>query len=927
MTAKSHLSPDRIQLLQELAHTYGTPLYVYDMEQIKRNFLSFKQAFNARKSLICYALKANSNLSVLRLLAELGSGADCVSIGEVKRALLAGIPKYKIIFSGVGKKDDEIKEALELGILFINVESCVSIGEVKRALLAGIPKYKIIFSGVGKKDDEIKEALELGILFINVESFEELKRVEAIAKSLADSACSDRVGFLAKNGDCGGESALITTQGKSLDSPCKAPFLAQKSCREQTALESTFSQSPTANKKVDSSTATTLSEPAKDSRIFTQDAASVSEPQSAKTESAFDNHATGGRIFLKKHRLSASGIPCFDEKVGLCSGEQGDKTCGLSRELATNSPLFRKKPTPETQKARISIRVNPNIDAKTHPYISTGLHENKFGVDMESAKQMYLYAHKSAFLEPVGIHFHIGSQLTDLEPLTQAARKIADLARSLLALGVNLRFFDIGGGLGIRYEDEKPIDLYSYAQGILSTLSGCDWTIICEPGRRIVGDSGLLLTQVISQKLTESKRFVIVDAGMNDLVRPALYGAYHQPIILQNSACSDRVGFLAKNGDCGGDSALITTQGKSLESPCKAPFLAQKSCREDIALESTFSQSPTAILRILEEDNQGGLEKSSLSSLRADEIGVAIHKNNAQKTQNLESTFETSANSQAQSVASLEKVDSSTATTLSEPAKDSRIFNAQKTQNLESTFETSANSQAQSVASLEKVDSSTATTLSEPAKDSRIFTQDAASVSEPHNEKTESVFDNHAAGGRIFDEKVGLCSGEQGDKTCGLSTQRATNSPLFRKKPTPETQKAESPSTADIVGPVCESSDTFCKNIALPPLHNGALLGFSNAGAYGYSMASTYNARMRPAEVGIYADGARLIKPRESLHNGALLGFSNAGAYGYSMASTYNARMRPAEVGIYADGARLIKPRESFEASVADELALLDSSK
>ena len=519
MTAKSHLSPERIQLLQELAHTYGTPLYVYDMEQIKRNFLSFKQAFNARKSLICYALKANSNLSVLRLLAELGSGADCVSIGEVKRALLAGIPKYKIIFSGVGKKDDEIKEALELGILFINVES-----------------------------------------------FEELKRIESITKLLVDS---------------------------------------------------------------------------------------------------------------------------------------------------------RTNPSPESTRARISIRVNPNIDAKTHPYISTGLHENKFGVDMESAKQMYLYAHKSAFLEPVGIHFHIGSQLTDLEPLIEAAHKIANLARSLLALGINLRFFDIGGGLGIRYEDEKPIDLYSYAQGILSTLSGCDWTIICEPGRRIVGDSGLLLTQVISQKLTESKRFVIVDAGMNDLVRPALYGAYHQPIILQNSALGSH------SADLAHFEATADHQSSS------APKCAKN------------YESTTAIPRILEEESQGECETSCLEQTA-----------------------------------------------------------------LESTFSQS------------------------PTAKRSFFRKQAIAV--------------------------------QGEAEAG-----------FFRKPTPKPMPK-----ADIVGPVCESSDTFCKNIALPPLHNGALLGFSNAGAYGYSMASTYNARMRPAEVGIYADGARLIKPRES-----------------------------------------------FEASVADELALLDSSK
>lgn len=315
-----------------LAKEHDTPLYVYDLSRIESNFLAFKKAFSGRKSLICYALKANSNLSILSLLANLGSGADCVSIGEVRRALLAKIPKYKIIFSGVGKKASEIEEAIKLDILFLNVES-----------------------------------------------MEELALIEQIAKQTLDST---------------------------------------------------------------------------------------------------------------------------------------------------------KKP----QKARISIRVNPNIDAKTHPYISTGLSQNKFGLDIDSAKQAYLYAHKSPFLEPVGIHFHIGSQICELAPIKQSASKIAHLAKSLLALGIEIRFFDIGGGLGICYENEEEIALYDYSQAILSTLKGEDLTIICEPGRRIVGNAGVLLSKVLYEKRTQNKRFVIVDSGMNDLMRPALYDAVHKVQIYTKNA-------------------------------------------------------------------------------------------------------------------------------------------------------------------------------------------------------------------------------------------------------------------------------------------------------------------------------------------------------------------------------------------------------
>jgi len=329
---------------KKLAQKYDTPLYVYDFDYFANRFFELKKAFKARKSLIAYAVKANSNLSVIRHFAELGSGADCVSIGEVKRALLAGVDKYKIIFSGVGKRDDEIKEAINLDILMINVES---------------------------------EA--------------ELMKIEEIAKEL-------------------------------------------------------------------------------------------------------------------------------------------------------------------NKKSRISIRVNPNIDPKTHPYISTGLHENKFGVDIETAKKMYLYAKKSEYLNPIGIHFHIGSQLTDLTPIKEASAIVADLVRSLKAIDIDIKFFDVGGGLGIKYKDEKTINPYDYAQAILSTLSGLDVTIICEPGRFLVGEGGWFLTKVLYEKNNGDKRFVIVDGAMNDLIRPSLYKAYHKIEVLSTKenpqvSKANIVGPICESGD------------------------------------------------------------------------------------------------------------------------------------------------------------------------------------------------------------------------------------------------------------------------------------------------------------------------------------------------------------------------------------------
>ena len=327
---------------KELANKYQTPFYVYDFDHITNQYEELKGAFKARKSLIAYAVKANSNLSVIKHLASLGAGADCVSIGEVKRALKVGIAPYKIIFSGVGKIDEEIREALELGILMINVESDA-----------------------------------------------ELQRVELIAKEL--------------------------------------------------------------------------------------------------------------------------GVV-----------------------------------------ARISIRVNPNIDPKTHPYISTGLHENKFGVDIDTAKRMYIQCKNSESLEPTGIHCHIGSQLTELEPIKESVKIIADLVRNLAAIKIELSFMDVGGGLGIIYDGETLIDTNEYAQTILETMFGLDITVVCEPGRFLVGNSGTFITKVLYEKINGEKRFVIVDGAMNDLIRPSLYNAYHKIEVLndneEHSDCN-LVGPVCESGD------------------------------------------------------------------------------------------------------------------------------------------------------------------------------------------------------------------------------------------------------------------------------------------------------------------------------------------------------------------------------------------
>lgn len=333
-----------------LAQKYGTPLYIYDFDYIENRYNTLKDAFAGKKSIINYAVKANSNLSVIAHLAKLGSGADCVSIGEVQRALDAGVSKYKIIFSGVGKRDDEIRSALEYDILLLNLES---------------------------------EA--------------EMKRVEMIAKELG-------------------------------------------------------------------------------------------------------------------------------------------------------------------KEARISIRVNPNIDPQTHPYISTGLHENKFGVEIDMAKRMYIYANKSEFLNPVGIHFHIGSQLTKLAPIREACGIVADLVRSLKAIKIDIKFFDVGGGIGVVYDDEVTIKAQAYTQAIFETTKGLDVTLLCEPGRYMVANAGAFFTKVLYEKVNDGKRFVIVDGAMNDLLRPSLYDAYHkiEAVMVEGEKTpADVVGPVCESGDFFGKDVLL----------------------------------------------------------------------------------------------------------------------------------------------------------------------------------------------------------------------------------------------------------------------------------------------------------------------------------------------------------------------------------
>ncbi|KAF1068624.1 MAG: Diaminopimelate decarboxylase [Pseudomonas citronellolis] len=345
--------------LSALAERFGTPTYVYSRAHIEQQYRSYTDALQGVPHLVCFAVKANSNLAVLNVLARLGSGFDIVSRGELERVLAAGGDPARVVFSGVGKTRDDMRRALQVGVHCFNVESSV-----------------------------------------------ELERLQVVAAEL--------------------------------------------------------------------------------------------------------------------------GV-----------------------------------------KAPISLRVNPDVDAQTHPYISTGLKENKFGVDIEQAEALYARAAELPNIDIQGVDCHIGSQLTQLDPFLDALDRLLVLIDRLAARGIVIRHLDLGGGLGVRYRDETPPPAADYVQAIRQRLAGRALTLVFEPGRYIVANAGVLLTRVEYLKLTEHKDFAIVDAAMNDLIRPALYQAWMDVTPLRQREGQarnyDLVGPICETGDfLAKDRELVLEEGDLL---------------------------------------------------------------------------------------------------------------------------------------------------------------------------------------------------------------------------------------------------------------------------------------------------------------------------------------------------------------------------
>ncbi|MFZ2197849.1 MAG: diaminopimelate decarboxylase, partial [Thermodesulfovibrionales bacterium] len=354
--------------------------YIYSYKTLLRHFKSYDEAYKDFPHIVCYALKANTNAAVLRLLAKNGCGADIVSGGELFRAMKAGIPSEKVVYSGVGKTEDEIRSALKAKILMFNVES----------------------------EDELREI---------------------------------------------------------------------------------------------------------------------------------------------------------------------DRVAGRMRT-----------------KAPVALRINPDIDAKTHPYISTGMREHKFGISIDDALENYRLASRLKNIRVVGVQKHIGSQITEISPFVDALEKILVLLDELNRRKFDIKYLDIGGGLGITYADEKPPVPADIAKKLLPIINGRNITLLMEPGRSIVGNAGILVTKVLYLKKGEGKEFVIVDAGMNDLMRPSLYDAYHHIIPVarkkRNMITTDIVGPICESG-------YFLARGRKIEKVNRGEYLSVMSAGAyGMSMSSNYNSRP-----------------------------------------------------------------------------------------------------------------------------------------------------------------------------------------------------------------------------------------------------------------------------------------------------------------------------------------------
>ncbi|MFD0966678.1 diaminopimelate decarboxylase [Seminibacterium arietis] len=375
----------------DIVKQYGTPAYIYSRATLERHWHAFDNALSNHPHLICYAVKSNSNIAILNLMAKLGSGFDIVSQGELERVLVAG-------------------------------------GDAK----------KIVFSGVAKSEQEIQRALEVGIRCFNVESLAELYRINDIGTKL-------------------------------------------------------------------------------------------------------------------------------------------------------------------NKKAPISLRVNPDVDAKTHPYISTGLKENKFGISVSQALEVYKIAKNLPYIEIIGMDCHIGSQLTELKPFLDATDRLIILMEQLKKNGINLHHLDLGGGLGVTYHDENAPHPTEYAKALLTKLKNYkNLEIILEPGRAITANAGILVTKVEYLKTNENRHFAIVDTGMNDMIRPALYQAYMNIIevdrtLEREEKIYDVVGPICETSDfLGKQRKLAIAQGD---------FIAQRSAGAyGASMASTYNSRPRAVEIIVDND-------------------------------------------------------------------------------------------------------------------------------------------------------------------------------------------------------------------------------------------------------------------------------------------------------------------------------------